>query len=77
MTEQYVIVLNSELEPILNSWGVQCVFNNTRDARLYKAEKKQIVTVKGRCDGLQQDVVLRDCQLISLLSPTPTEQAGK
>jgi hypothetical protein len=77
MTDQYIIVLNSEVEPTSNSWGVQCVFNTPRDIRLYKAERKQIVTVKGRCDGLQQDVVLRDCQFISLLSPTPTEQADK
>jgi len=83
VTDQYVIVLNSEVEPTANSWGVQCVFNTTRDARLYKAERNKTITVKGRCDGLQQDVVIRDCQFIAMLSPTPTatpsptEQAAK
>lgn len=72
VVDQYVIVLNSELPPTENSWGVQCVFNTTQDARLYKAEKNRIITVRGRCNGLQQDVILRDCQFISLQSPTPT-----
>ena len=76
VVDQYVIVLNSELPATDNSWGVQCVFNNTQDARLYKAEKNRIITLRGRCDGLQQDIVLRDCEFIALLSPTPTAPVG-
>lgn len=76
VVDQYVIVLDSELPPTDNSWGVQCVFNTTQDGRLYKAEKNRIVTIRGRCDGLQQDIVLRDCEFIAFLSPTPTAPVG-
>ena len=41
-------------------------FFNTSDPRLYEAEKHRIVTVRGRCDGLQQAVVLRDSELINV-----------
>jgi hypothetical protein len=71
LVDQYCIVLDSGFEATSNTWGVQCLFNNNQDARLYQAEKHRIVTVKGRCDGLQQDVVLRDCEFISL-QPKPS-----
>ena len=66
LIDQYCIVLNGEIDPTFTSWGIQCLFNKTSDTRLYEAEKHRIVTVRGRCDGLQQDVVLRDCELVSL-----------
>mgnify|MGYP001400240770 CR=1 FL=1 len=76
LVDQYVIVLDSGFEATSNTWGVQCLFNNIRDARLYQAEKHRIVTVKGRCDGLQQDVVLRDCVFINL-QPKPDAKTGQ
>jgi hypothetical protein len=76
VVDQYCIVLDSGLGEGSNTWGVQCFFEDNQDARLYKAEKHRIVTVKGRCDGLQQDVVMRDCEFINLVSPTPTALAA-
>lgn len=66
LVDQYCIVLNGEWDNTFQTWGIQCYFKNTSDPRLYEAEKHRIVTVRGRCDGLQQDVVLRDSELIQM-----------
>jgi hypothetical protein len=76
LVDQYCIVMYPGLDALSNTWGVQCFFDDNQDARLYQAEKRRIVTVKGRCDGLQQDVVLRDCVFINL-QPLPGEKAGQ
>ena len=68
LIDQYIIVLYGSNEPTNQTWGVQVTFSNSTDQRLYQLEKHQIITVRGRCDGLQQDVVVRDAELVEVKS---------
>jgi hypothetical protein len=66
LIEQYIIVLYGSEDPANQTWGVQCTFSNNTDTRLYQIEKRRMVTIRGRCDGLQQDVVLRNAELVNV-----------
>ena len=44
--------------------GVRCVFPNTNYFQWDQVEVGQAVRVRGRCDGLVSDVVLRDCAVL-------------
>lgn len=66
LVDQYIVVLYGSDDPTNQTWGVQFTFNKNTDSRLYQIEKRQTVTIRGRCDGLQQDVVLRDAELVNV-----------
>jgi hypothetical protein len=44
--------------------NVQCFFANNEKQRLVNLSKGQMITVRGRCDGLMMNVVLRDCAIV-------------
>lgn len=64
LTDQFVIVLYGSSIPTEQGWGIQCNFENMADPVLAEVDRHEIATIRGRCDGLQQDVVLRDCELL-------------
>ena len=68
--DKYYIILNGNTKDTSNQWGIQCAFNNTLDEKVNAVEKHEVATIKGRGDGMEEDVVLGDCELIKVV-PKP------
>jgi hypothetical protein len=71
LVDKYYIILDADPEDTANVWGIQCTFDDTRDPALYEVIRHQTATIRGRCDGMEQDVVLGACELVSV-GPRPT-----
>ncbi len=58
------IVLGSTT--LMSTWAVDCVFTDTTDPRLVKVARGDKVRIRGRCEGLELDIILKECRLIDL-----------
>lgn len=47
--------------------GVRCVLNEANYFQLAEVDRGDTVTIRGRCEGLTTDVVLRDCAVVKKL----------
>jgi hypothetical protein len=60
--EYYIVFGGGGL--LMSAWGVQCAMKDKTDPRLLKIKKKDLVKVRGRCEGFKMDVILKECVLV-------------
>ena len=49
----------------VEAWRIQCIFNKGDDAKLTELERREKITIQGKCDDyLPPDVIMKDCVLI-------------
>lgn len=53
----------------MSTWAVDCVFTDTTDPRLGEVVRGDIARIRGRCEGLELDVILKECRLIDFEHP--------
>jgi len=47
-----------------NFTDVQCFFNKDKADQLAQLQKGQSLTIKGKCNGLMMNVLIKDCEII-------------
>ncbi|MFH0846779.1 MAG: hypothetical protein V1894_01810 [Chloroflexota bacterium] len=50
---------------LMSTWAVDCLFTDTTNPRLDEVKKEDIARIRGKCEGLELDVILKECKLIS------------
>ena len=44
--------------------GVQCYFADSENSKLAKLSKGQQITIRGKCDGLMMNVLIKECLIV-------------
>jgi hypothetical protein len=59
---QYILLTSAGKQ---EAWNVRCTFDKKHGAQLKQLTAGETVTVQGKYDGYERNIIMRDCALVS------------